>query len=96
VRVHEHWSETLTVKSGYRGGMARRRGNKNWGKMVLDNLPVVPSRFETQVEQLGLTDRPEEWPQSEPLRQWARANRHSYFVPERLLSTWGLIVREDC
>lgn len=72
-----------------------RRGNPNWGKAMLDAMPAVPSRFEKLVEKLGLENNPEQWPHSEPLREWARANRHFYFVPERLLASWGLIVKDD-
>jgi hypothetical protein len=61
----------------------------------LGTCPVVPSRFETLVETLGLADRPEEWGKSAELRQWAREHRNYYFVPERLLSEWRLSVRED-
>lgn len=50
--------------------------------------PVVPSRFEKLIGELGLADQPEEWTGSELLREWASKNRHFYFVPERLLSEW--------
>jgi hypothetical protein len=62
---------------------------------MLENMPIIPSRFETLVSQLGLTDRPEDWEASNELRQWAKANRHSYFVPERLLAEWRLTVTEE-
>lgn len=75
--------------------MAKRRGNPNWGKPILDDLPIIPSRFELQVKQLGLADEPEQWAGSVELREWAKANRHSYFVPEKLLAEWRLTVRED-
>jgi hypothetical protein len=75
--------------------MTKKRGNPNWGKAMLENMPVVPSRFETLVANLGLEDRPGEWAASSELRQWAKANRHYYFVPERLLAEWRLTVRED-
>jgi hypothetical protein len=42
--------------------------------------PVVPSRFDRLVGELGLEDQPEVWAESEPLREWASKNRHFYFV----------------
>jgi hypothetical protein len=57
--------------------------------------PIVPSRFDRLVGELGLADQPEEWAGSEPLREWASKHRHFYFVPERLLSEWRMVVRDE-
>jgi hypothetical protein len=52
--------------------------------------PVVPTvtSFEEAVKQLRL--RPDQYVHSASLREWARRNRNSKFVPEFLLQAWGL------
>jgi len=65
-----------------------RRGNPNWGKAAPFG-PVVPtaSAFEEAVKKLKL--RPDQYVHSTPLREWARQNRNSKFIPESLLQAWG-------
>ena len=75
--------------------MARRRGNPNWGKAIVGDLPIVPSKFELLVKELGIADTPEKWAGSGKLRDWAAKNRHFRFVPERLLAEWKLVVDAD-
>jgi hypothetical protein len=71
--------------------MAIRRGNPNWGKPETAG-PVVlsPTSFEQIVEQFRLT--PDQYVKSAQLREWARTNRNSKYVPESLLKAWGLEV----
>jgi hypothetical protein len=49
---------------------------------------VTPSAFEQQVRKLDLT--PDQYEQSTRLREWARHNMNSKYVPEDLLKAWGL------
>lgn len=71
--------------------MARRRGNPNWGKADQQTpVVVVPSSFEQIVGEFGLT--PEQYRSSTRLREWARLNKNSKYVPEMLLEEWGFEV----
>jgi hypothetical protein len=65
-----------------------RRGNPNWGKAVPYG-PVVPTltSFEEAVKQLKL--QPDQYVHSTRLREWARRNKDSKFIPESLLQAWG-------
>jgi hypothetical protein len=65
-----------------------RKGNPNWGK-ALPLGPVVPtvSSFEEAVNELKL--RPDQYVHSTRLREWARRNKNSKFIPESLLQAWG-------
>jgi hypothetical protein len=67
------------------GGYAtvKRRGNPNWGK--LDSGPAVPTvtEFEKAADEHKLT--PEQYLQSSELREWARRNKNSKYIPEPLL-----------
>ena len=65
-----------------------RRGNPNWGKPEPFG-PVVPavSSFEEAVKELKLP--PDQYVHSERLREWARRNKNSKFIPESLLQAWG-------
>jgi len=51
---------------------------------------VTPSAFEQQVQKLDLT--PDQYQQSVRLREWARNNMNSKYVPEDLLKAWGLTI----
>ena len=65
-----------------------RKGNPNWGKPVPSG-PVLPmaTSFEEAVKKLKL--RPDQYVHSTRLREWARQNRNSKFIPESLLQAWG-------
>jgi hypothetical protein len=65
----------------------KRRGNPNWGKP--ESGPVVPviTEFEKTANEYKLA--PDQYLQSSQLREWARRNRNSKFVPEPLLEAWG-------
>jgi hypothetical protein len=68
--------------------MAKRRGNPNWGKPEPIG-PVVPTvtSFEQVVKEFKLT--PDQYIRSTRLREWARRNRNSKYIPESLLEAWG-------
>ncbi len=46
--------------------------------------------FERQAQTLGLN--PEQWRRSRELREWAKRHCDVHFIPEELLSAWGLTV----
>jgi hypothetical protein len=58
--------------------MAKRRGNPNWGKPE----PIGPV-----VKEFKLT--PDQYVRSTRLREWARRNKNSKYIPEALLEAWG-------
>ncbi len=66
----------------------RRKGNPNWGKARPPG-PVIPpvSSFEEEVKDLKL--QPNQYLHSTRLREWARRNKNSKFIPESLLQAWG-------
>ncbi len=67
-----------------------KKGNPNWGKKQVPSGRVLPTAtsFEEAVKKLKLgTDQ---YVHSTPLREWARRNRNSKFIPESLLQAWGL------
>jgi hypothetical protein len=51
-------------------------------------VEVSPTSFEQIVEQFGLT--PDQYVKSARLREWARTNKNSKYIPESLLKAWGL------
>ena len=67
--------------------MAKRRGNPNWGKPEPIG-PVVPTvtSFEQIVKEFKLT--PDQYIRSTRLREWARRNKNSKYIPEALLEAW--------
>jgi len=60
-----------------------------WGQPVPCG-PVVPTvtSFEEAVKELKL--QPDQYVHSTRLREWARRNRNSKFIPESLLKAWGI------
>ncbi len=68
--------------------MAKRRGNPNWGKPEPIG-PVVPTvtSFEQIVKEFKIS--PEQYIRSTRLREWARRNKNSKYIPEALLEAWG-------
>jgi hypothetical protein len=67
--------------------MAKRRGNPNWGKLDAGVPAVIsPTSFERAVEEFELT--PDQFVQSAQLREWARKNKNSRYIPETLLEAW--------
>ena len=73
---------------GNRIKMAKRRGNPNWGKPEPIG-PVVPTvtSFEQIVKEFKLP--PDQYIRSTRLREWARRNKNSKYIPEALLEAWG-------
>ena len=69
--------------------MAKRRGNPNWGKPEPIG-PVVPTvtSFEQVVKEFKLT--PDQYVRLTRLREWARRNRNSKYIPEALLEALGI------
>ena len=55
----------------------------------------LPTRWDREIERLGLTGQERAWSQSNDLRRWAAKHANSCFVPERLLSTWRIPVTLD-
>ncbi len=71
-----------------KNSMAKRRGNPNWGKPEPIG-PVVPTvtSFEQIVKEFKLP--PDQYIRSTRLREWARRNKNSKYIPEALLEAWG-------
>jgi hypothetical protein len=74
--------------------MASRRGNPNWGKPEPSG-PTIPTitEFERVTRELNL--QPDQYIRSTHLREWARRNKNSTFIPERLLEAWGFEVESS-
>ena len=68
--------------------MAKRRGNPNWGKPEPIG-PVTPTitEFEQVVREYKLS--PDQYLRSTRLREWARRNKNSKYIPEPLLEACG-------
>jgi hypothetical protein len=68
--------------------MAKRRGNPNWGKPEPIG-PITPTitEFEQVVREYKLS--PDQYLRSTRLREWARRNKNSKYIPEPLLEAWG-------
>jgi hypothetical protein len=81
-------NETLNFAFKDTQSMAKRRGNPNWGKPEPIG-PVVPTvtSFEQIVKEFKLT--PDQYIRSTRLREWARRNKNSKYIPEALLEAWG-------
>jgi hypothetical protein len=77
-----------TLSSKDTKSMAKRRGNPNWGKPEPIG-PVVPTvtSFEQIVKEFKLP--PDQYIRSTRLREWARRNKNSKYIPEALLEAWG-------
>ena len=56
--------------------------------------PATPTRFELQLERLGLNGNPKQWCQSRELKIWVERNRHTRYVPESLLLRWRMKLYE--
>jgi hypothetical protein len=71
-----------------------RRGNPNWGKPLRFG-PVVSmvTSFEEAVK--GLKLQPDQYLHSTRLREWARRNKNSKFIPESLLQAWGFDITKQ-
>jgi hypothetical protein len=78
----------LAGRTRNNANMAKRRGNPNWGKPEPIG-PVVPTitEFEQVVKEFKL--QPDQYIRSTRLREWARKNKNSKYIPEPLLEAWG-------
>ena len=66
----------------------KRRGNPNWGNpRPVGSVVATITEFEKTANEYNLA--PDQYLQSTQLREWARRNRNSRFVPEPLLKAWG-------
>jgi hypothetical protein len=54
---------------------------------------TLPTAFEEQVRNLGLTERT--CAASKELRKWCERNKNQSYVPEWLLKRWGIHVNAD-
>jgi hypothetical protein len=85
-----HIDRALIIPHLWKGKffMAKRRGNPNWGKPEPIG-PIVPTvtEFEQVVREYKLT--PDQYLRSTRLREWARRNKNSKYIPEPLLEAWG-------
>ncbi len=79
---------------GHTSSMAKRRGNPNWGKPEPIG-PVIPTvtSFEQVVKEFKLT--PDQYVRSTRLREWARRNKNSKYIPEALLEAWGFEIESS-
>jgi len=68
----------------------KRRRNRNWGQPFVQPSPSTVPEFERVACELKL--EPDQYLGSERLREWAKLNRHSKYVPESLLAAWGFDV----
>ena len=55
----------------------------------------LPTRFDREIEKLGLAGQERAWAQSKELRRWASKHASSRFVPETLLTAWKIQVMVD-
>lgn len=68
--------------------MARRRGNPNWGKVMVGFAHQLPTAFEQEVRRLGLNTQT--FATSRELRRWCERNKDRCYIPEQLLKSWGI------
>jgi len=72
----------------YNSIMSKPRGNPNWCQPQPPSAyAATASEFELQTKKLAL--RPDEYVDSEALKEWARRNKDHKFVPSELLQAWG-------
>jgi hypothetical protein len=69
-----------------------RKGNRNWGGggQPLQAARADATEFDVKVQQLGLTTQI--CADSMELRRWCESNRNRCYIPEWLLSEWGISV----
>lgn len=70
------------------------RGNRNWTSGQPAKVrPAVPTEFENLAVKLQLNEK--SYARSRELREWCELNRNRYYVPEWLLTIWGMTVNAD-
>lgn len=68
-----------------------------WSSGRGKDIPIpeaTETLFDEAVARLGLQLQPDMWPRSEQLRQFAKRNRRTHYIPEYLLIHWGLADRD--
>jgi hypothetical protein len=71
--------------------MAHRRGNPNWGSGRRSLMsPVLPTSFDEEIKKLGLNDQT--CRTSKELERWCERNKNHCYIPEWLLTLWGMSV----
>jgi hypothetical protein len=72
--------------------MAKKNVNSKWasGAAFLTAPQTGPTAFEVQVRKLRLHE--ENYSRSLELRRWCEQNRQRCYVPEWLLTEWGMRV----
>ena len=71
--------------------MKRGRGNPQWG--TFKPIPVLPTEFEIEVARLGLAKSG--YLTSAALKRWCDRHRNRVYVPEWLLTEWGMHVETN-
>jgi len=75
-------------------GGRRKHGDPNWGSgQPLRPAFAVPTEFEMQVRQLGLSRQT--YADSTELRSWCERNRNRCYVSEWLLDLWEIQVNPN-
>jgi hypothetical protein len=74
--------------------MAKRRGKPNWGKPE-PNGPMIPTITEFEQITCEFKLQPDQYVTSTQLREWARRNKNTKFIPEPLLEEWGFEVESS-
>lgn len=73
--------------------MVKRRGNPNWGKPEPPGQVNMVSTFESLVKTLKLS--PEQYHESQVLREWVLQNKDHKYVPQDLLQAWGFTAKSE-
>jgi hypothetical protein len=69
--------------------MVLSRGNSDWGKPDTGGpVEVSLTSIEKIVEHFGLS--PDQYIRSAQLREWARTNKNSKYIPDSLFKAWVL------
>jgi hypothetical protein len=73
--------------------MGQKCGNPNWGRRPASVRSGL-TEFEQLVAELGLKDEKAQL-NSRRLREWVTKHRNNRYVPEELLSAYGLTVHVE-
>jgi len=69
--------------------MSARRRNPDWGRPI-PVAPAIATEFEITVKRLRLM--PQMYTSSHELKRWCECNRNRAYIPEWLLTEWGIRV----
>lgn len=73
--------------------MAKRRGNPNWGKPEPFGSAPSVSSFDSLVKRLKLS--PDQYHDSQVLKEWVLQNKDHKYVPQELLRVWGFTAKTE-